>query len=304
MKIASYLESLVPKINRRTIEKELQDLHHELSEHTLAYYDRAREMITTDRFDDDFLKHLQKEFSREIQGRYRGNFLEVTYQILANLDKHIQTLQRLIENQEGDEIVVGSMTYQRTQILRLSEIMYFTVRYARKLLIYTLTYEGQLLEQDQPIGRVELTRAQINWLRNNQMTFIASLNVFTRDEKKLRKVIEDIPDLQVNQERVSEHISTVGRDKLDPFNLTLSGFAPSLNPIYHIRMAYEDWQIQRYEAAKEDKRLLQYRILDLKNRQDGQQDPKVQQAIEYHQERVNKLDRKIAKLEERAYGTG
>ena len=304
MKIVSYLQSLVPKVNKRTLSKELGDLHHELTENILPLYDTARELLTDDRFHDDFLKDFEKKFHSEIRHRYRGNFLEVTYQILTKLDKHIQSVKHAVDNQKGDELVVGSITYFRVQLLRMSELIYFVQRYARRLLIYTLLRETEAYRQDQPRGSLDLTDSQKQWLFNNDMAFIAGLRVFTKEEKEFKKALDEIPEMKVDAEKVSEQIATTGRSRLDPFGTVIQGFAPSLNPIYHIRMNYEDWQYYRYEAAKEERRMVEYQIQDLKNRMEGKEDPRLEQALEYQRERLVKIDRKIAKLEERAHGSG
>jgi len=304
MRLVSYLRSLLPKLDKRTVRDELRDLRGELNEYVLPSYDRARELLTTDRFSDDFVSEFEKAFHNEIRHRYRGNFIEVSYHIFSKLDKHLSTLEEAVDKHKGEEIVIGSITYHRAQILRLSELIYFVLRYSRRLLIYTLMRETELIRQDQPRGSLDLTEAQKQWLFSNHMAYIAGVRIFIKDDREFKKRLDEIPDLKFDEERVREHAATAGMSKLDPFGVAAQGFAPALNPIYHIRMRYEDWQNYRYENAKEDKRMVEYQIQDLKHALEQESNPRLEQALEYQRDRLVKIDRKIAKLEERAHGSG
>jgi hypothetical protein len=46
--------------------------------------------------------------------------------------------------------------------------------------------------------------------------------------------------------------------------------------------------------------MLEYQILDLKNALDNKQDPKLEKALEYTQDRVSRLNFKIRKMEAEA----
>lgn len=83
---------------------------------------------------------------------------------------------------------------------------------------------------------------------------------------------------------------------MDPYHF---GLIPiKMNPIYHIRMAIAEWQVARYNAAIEEKRALEYRLLALKASSDGKKDAKLEEAIEYSEARLAKLNYKLATMEE------
>jgi len=65
------------------------------------------------------------------------------------------------------------------------------------------------------------------------------------------------------------------------------------NPIYHLRLFLVDLQSLRLEKLKEDKRLLELRILELKQ---GDKDGKLKQQISYFEDKLNKLNMKINRL--------
>ena len=65
------------------------------------------------------------------------------------------------------------------------------------------------------------------------------------------------------------------------------------NPIYHIRLFLVDLEELRLERLKDSKRLLELRLLELKNRANTENDPKLKEAITYYENKLEKLDRKI-----------
>lgn len=65
------------------------------------------------------------------------------------------------------------------------------------------------------------------------------------------------------------------------------------NPIYHLRLFLVDLRTMRLESLKEEKTLLELRILELKN---GDPDGKLKSQISYYENKLNKLDMKIKRL--------
>jgi len=65
------------------------------------------------------------------------------------------------------------------------------------------------------------------------------------------------------------------------------------NPIYHIRLLLVDLEELRLEKLKDSKRLLELRLIELKNRAKQENDPKIEQAIKYYEDKLEKINRKI-----------
>jgi hypothetical protein len=107
-------------------------------------------------------------------------------------------------------------------------------------------------------------------------------------------VFEGIPDITVEVDNIDNVASATGLKNLDPLKIGAYGLV--LNPIYHLRMVYAEWQVARFDAAKEERKLLDYQILDMKNALEGKSDPKLERALEYSQDRMSKLNYKIEKM--------
>ena len=63
-------------------------------------------------------------------------------------------------------------------------------------------------------------------------------------------------------------------------------------------MAIADWQASRCKEAEEETRVVQLRIYQLEKLKNGQEDPKLEQQIEYNHDRLRKLTMKVEKLRE------
>ncbi|MAP22772.1 MAG: hypothetical protein CL582_17735 [Alteromonadaceae bacterium] len=295
MKIAKYVNSLLPRFDRGDLLRNLEGLEKELSEYTLPSYADAAPLLADFEFKDDMVKDFQRAFEKSVDTRLRGNHIEVTHFLLKKVHKNVGVTKRLTEKFFSRDIVKSSLTYGKAQLLQVAEAYDFINRYARKWLIYTLGVETQMYRQNSMVGK-EMTPAEIKWLEANGRLFLDLINRLAVDSKELESAIEGIPDIEIDEETVDAVIANTGATKLDPMRVGVHGVI--LNPVYHIRMAIAEWQVSRYEAAKEERKMLEYQILDLQHAKDGKNDPKIEKAIEYTRDRITKLNRKIAKMEE------
>lgn len=295
MKIAKYVQSLLPSIEKKSIRKNLDDLRAELRDHTLPPFQTSHEMLKNWRFKDRFCQEVDKKFPREVQSRFRGNYIEVTYFILKRTLENIDTFEKMVDQYYAHDVVRSAMSYSDTQLLQLIEAISFAARYSRKLLMYTLAQEVDAY-RDNNLRGSELTKAEIDWLMRNVQVFYLTLRALDKSGKDYMDIFQDIPDIAVDVDNADNVASMVGSQNLDPLRLGAHGLI--LNPIYHVRIKLTEWQVARYDAAKEERKMLEFQILDLKNATEGKDDPKLEKALEYTQDRVSRLNYKIQKMEE------
>lgn len=297
MKIANYVSSLLPRIARSDVSKNLEDLRVELRDQTVAPYKSAADVFNDWSWKTDFAKNFEKTLDKEVKSRFRGNYVDVVGQILNRTLETITTLEKLVDRMYAKDIIATALSYSETQLLQLIEVVSFVSKYSRKLLIRTIAMEIDT-QRKKPTVTTRLTPAEVRWLDNNAMLFMHALRALDRSPADLEKVFKSIPDIEVDVENANNVIASVGAKKLDPLGLSSQGVI--LNPIYHIRVAYTDWQVARYEAAKEERKLLEYQILDMKNAKAGNEDAKLEKALEYTEDRLSRLNYKIEKIEEEA----
>jgi len=65
------------------------------------------------------------------------------------------------------------------------------------------------------------------------------------------------------------------------------------NPIYHLRLFLTDLEINKYKSLEDEKRLLELKLAELKAKQQGTDDPKLKQQIEYYEQEIKKVEDKL-----------
>jgi hypothetical protein len=132
-------------------------------------------------------------------------------------------------------------------------------------------------------------------LEKGRDAFLVSLNAALTNEREIKDKLEDIPNVIVSPETVEVTQRTVGLTKTDPFQAGLIPFV--INPIYHVRMRIAEWQVRRYELAKEEMVAAELKLLMLKESRSGKKDAGLERKIEVYDDRVQKLRRKILEME-------
>lgn len=292
MKLLRYIQSLLPNFERKSMEDSLKSVRAELSETIIPHYQRTASLLGEAKFKDPMIQRFDRDFTRNVKTRHRGNFITVMSRILPRLVEITESTERLVEKYFARDVVKSSLTYSRAQIIQLVESLDFTTRYTRKLLIHVVSKETSMLDSRRDGA---LTVAEIKWLESHAPTLFDVMNTLDRSGKDVEAIIKDIPDIEIDESNIDEVVRISGQSNLNPLNLNRQGFR--LNPVYHIRMMKAEWDVARYESSKEEKKLLEYEILDLENMMNGNPDPKLQKAIEYTRERVAKINKRIADME-------
>ena len=295
MKLKQYVMSLLPIIGKKDMSNDLENLRKELRDQTIPPYESAETTFKDWVWKDKSIAKFNKSFIKGVGSRYKGNYIDISSAILQTLLKNIVIIEKLVDKQYSNDIIRSAMTYSETQLLQYIETVSFAVKYSRKILMYTLATETAAFRSNKMIGK-ELSPAELKWLLSNQVNYIHAMQMVDGTARNLEKTISSIPDIEVDVENVDAVTSSVGISKLNPISAGI--FGAVLNPIYHVRMAIADWQAANYDAAIEERKLVEYRLLDLKNAKDGTADAKLEKAIEYTQDRIKRLNYKIAKMED------
>lgn len=295
MNIGKYVSSLLPNFSRSTIEEDIRILKEDISENTLPPFEAAAEFFNQSKFTSKECLAFDKAFqnSIDIPKDIAGNYVYVTYRSIKRALDAIRTLEEKLDKIFGKDVAGSSMTYARANVLQFIEAVTFANKYARKLLLWT--YNEEKKANGRTIGE-PFTKAELAWLKENRNAYFAVIKVISHKPSEIASVFSNIPDMIVVPEEVSVAQQTVGAAKLDPLRM---GILPLwMNPIYHIRMAVTEYQVERYRAGQEEKRALEFRLMALKELRNGEADAKLEQQIEYTENRLKKLNYKLAKFEE------
>lgn len=294
MSIKQFVVSLLPSLDKTVIESDVRRIRKELVEQVVPMYLKVEETFRKWQFKGTYATQMDRNFQRIVKSRIRGNFISVTSGVMEKNIKNLDVLEKSVQDLFGDNIVRSALTYNRTQIIQLLQAYELTVRYSRLMLIKVLGDEALALDKREQ--QITLTKTQEKYLTDNQEVFVKLMSATDISVNELEKLLKSIPEATVDTDDSGVE-AVVGLSKLDP--MKLSNAVRSLNPIYHIRMAWEDWMFSRAELAAEELQLLEYQLIDLQNRQNQVNDPKLEKAIAYTQERIDKLNYKLDKMRER-----
>lgn len=293
MSIAKYVTSLLPSFERSRVEEDVRLLKEELQETTIPPLAAAADHFKRARFEARDVQDFDRVFQRSVRTDLSGNFIDISHEAMRRAKEMVEKIDTSLDKYFGRDVTAEGMTYTRLNVLRYLECVSFASRYVRKLLLWT--YQQEQAAASRPIGQ-PFTKAEIKWLFENRQAFFLCIKVLAKKVQDVEKVFRNIPDMVVVPEEVEMAKETVGVQRLDPLQTNL--IPVKLNPIYHVRMAIAEWQVNRYKAAQEEKRAMEYRLLALKESREGKEDAKLEQTIEYTEDRLKKLNYKLAKIEE------
>ena len=294
MQIAKLVQSLLPTFTKNRILEDINMLREELKASTLGPYKSAVGDFGTRKWESDYAKAFEKAFESGYRSRYSGNFIKPVNETLENILENLDTVARLVDVQYSNDVMRDAMNALKINLLQWVETAQFFVKYSRRLLVCTLTCEVNKINKEEAEfhGMVD---AEITWLTSNRDNYLYALNIMAVKRAELEKKFEELPDVIVNEQTVGTLNETVGSSKLDPMNFGLIPVA--LNPIYHIRMMVAEWQVARFNSAQAERKMLEFRILQLKQAASGKKDARLEQEIEYNQGRLDKLNFKLAEME-------
>jgi hypothetical protein len=294
MKLQKFISLMLPTFEKGRLTEELQVVRNEIKEITLPPLREASEFYRVGKlkskqalnYDKNFLKIATVE-------KASGNYLNVSYMVLATMEEKLEVLGKMIDRAFAKDVGSSSISFLRANILQYLEVASFSSRYARRLLLWSLSEEQ---DSDNSPFRLPkaMSKAEERWIWDNRENYAKCLAILAINTSKMQSSFGAVPDMVVAPDDIPAVEATVGTTKTDPFHF---GIIPvRLNPIYYIRMSIAEWQVSRYKAAVEEKRALEYRLLALKD--GGKGDAKLEQEIAYTEGRVQKLNKKIAEMEE------
>jgi len=287
MNIFDYLRKILPNFERHQVMEALEETRTQIDETLL-----------------DLLNHTaaihkpknSKEFRAASAAFYRTfpklkskpYFIAVQY-VFNNISANLGYLSTQISHLFSRKITKESLTYRKTTILQLVDLASFSSEYAMRQLNYLLEAETSGKIKDRFIA------PQIDYLVNNEQLWLDALSRLGIEKREFMKLIDEIPDIGADEESSAVAQNTLGFKKLDPFKM---GFINQrFNPIYHLRLYRAEISVRRHQERKAEKQMLELRLLGMKEVQEGRQDPKMEEQINYLAGRIQTLEYEIDKFE-------
>lgn len=301
MKLDHYLTSLLPTFSKERVMEDCRLTLSELKDTSLPLYATAVKAFHGHKFKDEEIANWGNVFNRTVKG-HKGSLLEGVESALEQTYKNLLEVEKLIDKVYNDEVASIGLSYLKANLLQFTEWASFASKYSRRLLIYILIQETAQYPDSGPTLSQSLEPAEIEWIKIHFIHFCTALTAVAQPTEKLKSAIAGIPDISITTDNLETLKASQGSAKVDPFSV---GLIPVwVNPIYHIRMTIAEWRADRYRATKEEKKLVELRILNLKRAQDGKADTGVQKEIDYSQRRLSNINSTLDEYERKGKRNG
>lgn len=296
MDIKKFFQSLLPSFERSRITDDIERLQVELKDTILPAYKQAAAILRGRELRSTVAKSFNDAFVAAFPQYRRTGFGEGTVAILSELPAKLQVLDEMVLELFAKDVTRDTISYRKAAILQYLEKVSFAEQYAGRALLRYVAAETYASVNELDKIDSQLTPAELKWLIDNQRNYLAVMKLLSQSTKDLAETLKEIPDIAVVPERIQIVNQTVGATKLDP--LRLNFLSADWNPIYHLRVTYSEYQVKQYHRSVEEKRVLELRLMALKEALAGKQDARLQKTIEYTEGRLARLDYSIKEMEE------
>lgn len=293
MKLSQFVKALLPTFGRDRVIEDIRITRGELLELKEVYAEASALLKNTNFKQKDVVK-LMSTFKTVLGS---GNDNAVVY-ISKNIDKILKNLDLLETMAAGiltNTLASKGLNYKQATIIRIASNINYVSRFSRKFLKYVYTMESSQYLEDPTDVNYSIPKPEREWIETNFLDFCNAFKSAIFDPEKVQSKIEEIPEAEVNENSEKLMTSTIGSSKLDPLMLGFAGHW--LNPIYTIRMAIAEWQVRRYNEAKDEIVLLKLRKKNLENQRSNKTDAKLEKQIQYYESRIEKLAKEISDVE-------
>jgi len=291
-----FIRGLKPLFKRTGVADALESIRDEINNTAIPYYETSASLLQ--KGESALWKLADKDLHQRLTRVRSGSWVENVHLALRNaVDLIPEIVKRVNKNLEID-VAADGLSFKEAALVRLVESLGFYVGYARTLLRATIICES-MPGGDKALGEF-FTKNEIAYLTANMYGFAIATEVLCGQKQQILAGLDKIPDVVVSDEDgVGNGLYNAGNT--DPMRLGMWNPQMTNSWIYRFRIYRSEKEEAALQVAKEEAQALEYWILSLKQQQQNAgNDPKIQQQIEYHEERLKKLRYDIKRKEEAA----
>lgn len=299
MSLYSFLKEMLPHLDKDNVQEDIRITIDELTNIVMPSYSAASANFKSNKLKSPANAELSKIFYKnaDLQGMSKqASFIGDIDVRLKFLRENAIYIQGLVEDLMERDIIKDGLTAKKAVILKAASNISFLSRYSIDLLNIVAINEskdtGSEFNKDLDIPPIKRSKTEAAFPH-----FSRVFADYAIPPTEFEKIIGKIPEVNVS-EKSQNVIKGVYKDnEIDPLaSGYISGFDHS--PIYTIRLLFAEWQAKRYDANKNKKKMLEMRLMYLKMQKENKQEPKIEQEIEYLQNRINRIDQYLRDVEE------
>lgn len=296
MEIKQFLSSLSPTFERSRIVEDIEtqsDVIRDLLAGPLKKL--GHELMRDQKFAAPEALQFEELFKSKFPTLRNQNYFSALLIIVETIGENLQYLERQVPVLFAKDVTTETITFRTASVIQLLDLSRFALDFAVTHVGYLMACETAARTGGDPHSTY--VEPQLKFLKDNLINYVTALQVLYVPKREFATLLDNIPEITVDPQRVNIVQQTVGSRKLDPFKV---GFISTrFNPIYAIRMGLAEYQDRRYKARKEEARMLQLRVLALQESLQGKQDAEVQSRLDYTSGRLQVLLAEISDMEKR-----
>lgn len=294
MNILQYFKSLLPSFGRDNIVDDLARMRAELDDNLLPSLEQAAREFKGHALASDYAKGLEVTLrSRFPAYRHLGLF-EILLALFKNMPAKVEVLDKIVEVSFAKDVEKEAVTYRHATVMQTVELFSFVIHYTVRLVIRVIAAEACVAAGLANLVDSQLMPAELSYFNDRYVAWLDALKIVAKSQAELEEGLGAPPDIRMDDSSMEGVAATVGAKRLDPLGMNF--IDPQWNPIYHFRMHKAELDVASLNSAKEERRLVELRLRDLKNKRGGQKEAHLEHQIEVTEGRLKKLDFKIAKL--------
>lgn len=296
---SSYIKSLLPSFETSRLKSALNSLCEEIQEILIPTIEKLLPIFPANwkwRNNDvkTFMTRIQTTVKlKKVPGN--ANAIVIINAVLANMLVTLPFMRGEVDRAFGREVAADGLTYSKTTMLQYGELADFFVRYTQILINYVTSAELNAINGSQKVSGVGPD--DLDYLRMNIPTYLVALRVLAVDVNQLKSDMRSIPDMVVDESTEEGAVALIGSHKANP--LGFANLPWPISAIYRIRLGWAERQVAKYESLVAESKAVEYRILLMTQKlEEGHGDAATEKLLEVHEERLEKMRYKIAKLEQ------
>lgn len=296
MSIVSFIKTLVPGLERNEVKEDIRITKKEIDDKSIPLYSDASKYFIRTPFKNKKTQELNDTFMRAFnKSREYKNMIDAASQLMPYVSTNLSFIEEQIDSVFAEKIVSSTVTYKKAIILRAADYMGFVSIYSLNLLTLVYHYENQGNDLG-GYSEIEISKARIKAIESNVSNFARILKVYGVKPASFQNIYKSLPDVKIDDDFINA-VNELREKNMDELGVIgIQGFEG--NPIYHYRLMFAEWQANRYKLNKEKKKYLELRLMQLKMKNDNEEDPGLDKEIKYLSDRIEKLEYWLHKQED------
>ncbi len=290
MNVLAYVKSLLPSFGQDRVVDDLSRMRADVEDSLIPSLDQAAKAFKGQKFKSTVALGVEKALQRQFN--VSGNVFEILLKLFHSIPSKLDVLDEAVESHFSKDIVKEAFTYRRANILKYAEMLSFVIGYTSRLTLRIIAAEKAAIDGT-PVD-AHLTAAQTTQFTEKYTSWLDALKVIDKSAAELKSAIESVPDVIIDETNAHGVEATVGAKTLDPMGMNF--ISPSWNLIYRVRMYAAEWDVATINRSKEERKLVELRLRELKEAREGKPSALIEHQIETAEDRLKKIDFRIARL--------